>query len=155
MYNIGFQNSFWGRELKVTRPSNGFRFDSTYFIGLQSLSTFKMIPQKYSVKSVKLRLTRVNNEIRAYHQDEDLNWIEKKPTPHTVEMGNGVKVPINGFNETEYRPKSFGLDNNVQVGIISNPGMKVSNPLIKFRDAGSKFSYLTISKIDSFDECLL
>lgn len=68
-------------------------------------------------------------------------------------MGNGTKIPINGFNTDSFRPKSFGLKDKVQVGIISNPGMNTSKPLSKFRDAAAKNSYFNIYKIDSFEDC--
>lgn len=153
MYNIGFQNSFWGREIKVTRPKNKFRFNPTYLMGLQSLSTLNMIPVEYTSEPMKLRLARYNNELRAYYKDKHGNWIEEKPTSAMETMGNGVKVPIEGFNSDYFRPVSFGLKDDVQVGIICNPGMKTSNPLIRFRDAAVKFTYFKISNIYNFEDC--
>jgi len=126
MYNIGFQNQFWGREFKITRPTKGFRLEPTYFMGLHSLSTLFMIPSENSTQKVKLRLARVNGEIRAYHLDCKNKWIEERPIKNMEIMGNGIKYPINGIDETNFRPKNFGLADSVQVGIITNPGMKTS-----------------------------
>lgn len=154
MYNIGFQNSFWGREIKVTRPNSSFRFDLTYLMGFQSLSTLHMIPAEYRGKKAKLRLGRINNEIRAYFINKNGEWEEEKPTANMESMGNGLNETVCGFNSEEFRPRSFGLNNRVQVGIISNPGMNTKNPLFRFRDSGANFTYLKISPIKSFDECL-
>ncbi len=153
MYNIGYQNSFWGREIKVTRSKNKFRFDLTYLMGLKSLSTLHMIPTEYTGKPIRLRLAKINNELRAYFINKGGNWEEEKPTNNMETMGNGLKTHIEGFDDKTFRPKSFGLSDCVQVGIISNPGMNTAKPLIKFRDSAARFTYLNITSIETFDDC--
>lgn len=153
MYNGGYQNSFWGRELKVTRKSNGFKLDPMYMMGYKSLSTLYMIPASQQTLSVKLRLARIDGEIRAYYSDASGKWQEEKPIEEMEVMGNGAKYPVEDFNKSVFRPKNFGLEDSVQVGIITNPGMKTSNPLMRFRDAGFSFHYFNISKVQSFSEC--
>ncbi len=113
-----------------------------------------MIPTEYTGKSVKIRLARLNSEFRAYYQDENGLWKEEKPAKDMETMGNGIKYPVKGFNNAHFRPESFGLKDSVQVGIITNPGMKASNPFVKFRDSGARFTCFKISEIDSFEECL-
>lgn len=152
MYNIGYQNSFFGREIKATREANGFRLDPTYFMGYKSLSTLYLIPTE-GVTSTKIRIARVNNEIRCFHFCDE-QWLEEVPTNQMEVMGNGVKYPVENFNDKKFRPNQLNLPDNVQVGIIANPGMNVKKPFLKYRDAYMLFSYVLIEKINGFEECI-
>ncbi|MEC9490954.1 MAG: hypothetical protein UMU04_08375 [Halanaerobiales bacterium] len=152
MYNIGYQNSFYGREIKVTRPSNGLRFDPMYFIGYRSLSTLYLIPSK-ETGFARIRMARVGNQVRCYYCTAD-SWQEEKPVSEMEAMGNGLKYPVDQFNEQEFRPTNLLLPDKVQVGIISNPGMDTKRPWKKYRDSEMLFSDYAYKKINSFDECL-
>lgn len=152
MYNIGYQNSFYGREIKATRPSQGFRLDPTYLMGYKSLSTLYLMPAA-DEKAVKLRMARINEEFRCYYHSNG-QWHEEIPTKDMAVMGNGTQYPVENFNEETFRPNQLNFGDNVQVGIIANPGMNTKNPFVKFRDAYMSFSYVMIEKIDKFEECL-
>lgn len=151
MYNTGYQNSFFGREIKVTRMSNGFRFDPMYFMGYKSLSTLYLIPSK-NTKTTRLRMAKIGREVRCYYYS-DKQWIEERPTSDMEVMGNGIKYPIDQFNEHLFRPNNLDLPEEVEVGIVINPGMNTKNPFIKFRDAYGLFSYFKSTSIKSFNEC--
>ncbi len=151
MYNIGFQNTFYGREIKVTRPSKGFRMDMTYLMGLRSLSTLYLIPGEHT--PVRLRLARIGDEIRAFHFFEGA-WKEEVPTSGMEVMGNGIKYPVEQFNSTSFRPCGLNLPQRIQAGIITNPGMDIRNPFRRYRDSMAEFSYYISRGISSFNECL-
>lgn len=152
MYNIGYQNSFYGREMKVTRPSNGFRFDPMYFIGYRSLSTLYLIPA-LETGFVRLRMARISDEIRFYYF-ADNKWQEEKPTKGIEVMGNGIKYQVDQFNKQEFRPTNLSLPAKLQVGLITNPGMNTRKPWQKYRDSEMLFAYYSYKEIRSFTECL-
>ncbi len=153
MYNIGFQNSFWGREIKVTRKRPPFRFDPYVLMGLKSLSTLYLVPDEYRPGPYRLRLARVNGEVRAYYMDYEGKWRRETPSENMEVMGNGTNIPVEGFSSDEFSPVNFGLEDKVQAGIIANPGMNMKNPFVKFRDSGYRFLYFSAREIESFDEC--
>lgn len=152
MYNLGFQNSFFGREIKVTRDSNGLRWDPTYFLGYKSLSTLFLLRAK-GQRTAKLRIARVKDEVRCYYYDQG-HWIEETPTEDMELMGNGAQYPVANFNHSVFRPNAMALPDSLQVGIVANPGMDLKKPFIKFRDAYMIYSYIQIDAINSFEDCL-
>lgn len=151
MYNIGFQNSFFGREIKATRHTNGSPTGNpSYNDGLRSLSTLYLLPAK-QVTVTKLRIARVGNEIRCYYKANG-KWHEEKPIKGLEKFGNGLKFPVSQFNDKQFRPNKLDLPFTVQVGLIANPGMKGTDPTIIFRDGYALFSYYKRSEINSFKE---
>lgn len=152
MYNIGFQNRFYGRELKVTRPMNIPKEDNPmYDFGMHSLSTLYLLSEE-STKAMKLRVARIGDEVRSYYYSND-QWNEQKPQQGMEVFGNGINQPVSEFGNGHFRPNKMNLPDTVQAGIIVNPGIDGIN-LAPKRDSYALFSYLNIAPIASFEEAL-
>jgi len=152
MYNIGFQNRFFGRELKVTRPMNISKEENpSYDAGLHSLSTLYLLPEE-SVEPMKLRVARIGNELRSFFF-KDGKWHEQKPSQGMEVYGNGIGAPVSEFGNGHFRPNKMGLPKTVQAGIMVNPGIDVSNLSAK-RDSYALFSYVDITVISNFSDAL-
>ncbi|MEL6675828.1 MAG: hypothetical protein AAFR61_26710 [Bacteroidota bacterium] len=155
MYNVGFQNSFYGNEMKVTRPLGNVAPEENllYNFGFHSLSTLMLIPQE-NEGFIKLRMARIGNEIRCYFYN-GANWEEQKPSADMEVLGNGAPFPISQFNESTFRPNELALPNSLQVGIVANPGMHPTDfDNIIIRDGFAVFSYYKSQPINSFEEAL-
>lgn len=152
MYNIGYQNSFWGREIKVTRPARSIRIDMYRLMGLKSWSTLYLLPSQYVPEVHRLRLARVNGVFRAYFMNASGQWQREAPVSGMEVLGNGVHSSVEGFDKKEFSPRNFGLPDRVQAGIISNPGMNVRNPFVRFRDAYYRFHHFDVRGIENFSE---
>lgn len=153
MYNIGYQAAFWGHEVKATRPVGAHRHTNPiYNDGYRSLSTLHSIPHGNTGRN-KLRLARIGDEIRFYYQ-ENGKWKERDSTPQAQVFGNGTQVPVAGIVGNKFRPSGLGFPDEVQVGLIVNPGIDGNNLNIEKRDSYAAFSYLSIRPIKRFDEAL-
>ena len=152
MFNIGFQNRFYGRELKVTRPMNIPKEEnSLYDLGMHSLSTLYLLPEE-NTEPMKLRVARIGDELRSYYFSES-QWHEQKPQQGMEVFGNGISEPVSEFGNGHFRPNGMNLPETVQAGIMVNAGIDGASFTPK-RDGYALFSYVEIAPISSFDEAL-
>lgn len=113
MYNVGVQNTFYGNEIKVTRPLSGHQKENTmYYLGMHSLSTLFLIPQE-NKERLKMRMAKVGNEVRCYFKEGE-QWREQKPDGKMEILGNGIKVPVHQFDETQFRPNKLEFEDCLQ-----------------------------------------
>ncbi len=153
MFNIGFQNRFYGRELKVTRPMNIPKEENPFYdVGFHSLSTLYLLPEE-NTDPIKLRVARIGGELRGYYYS-DGKWHEQKPQQGMEVLGNGIQAEVSEFGNGHFRPNGMNLPDTVQAGIIVNPGMDAADITNVKRDGYARFSYVEIAPIASFDEAL-
>ncbi|MEM8764230.1 MAG: hypothetical protein AAGD88_10490 [Bacteroidota bacterium] len=153
MYNVGVQKSFYGNEIKVTRPLGAHKKENTmYYLGMHSLSTLFLIPQAHT-KRLKLRVAKIGDELRCYFNTGE-NWVEQKPDSKMELLGNGKKVPVSQFDESQFRPNELNLTGCLQVGLVVNPGYDVKNLRNIKRDGYALFSYYKRKAISDFSEAL-
>lgn len=149
MFNIGFQNQFYGRELKVTRPMNiPKEKNPLYDFGMHSLSTLYLLPEE-NTKPMKLRVARIGGELRSYYFSGG-QWNEQKPQQGMEVFGNGISEQVSEFGNGHFRPNEMNLPETVQAGIMVNPGISIPD-LGPKRDSYALFSYVEIAPISSFD----
>jgi len=152
MFNIGFQNRFYGRELKVTRPMDIPKEDNPlYDLGMHSLSTLYLLPEE-STEPMKLRVARIGDELRSYYFS-DGKWHEQKPQQGMEVFGNGINEVVSEFGNGHFRPNGMNLPDTVQAGIIVNAGIDGASFAPK-RDGYALFSYVETAPISDFDDAL-
>lgn len=152
MFNIGFQNRFYGRELKVTRPMNIPKEENPmYDFGMHSLSTLYLLPEE-DTGPMKLRVARINDELRAYYFT-DGQWHEQALQQGMEVFGNGINEPVSEFGNGHFRPNGMNLPETVQAGILVNAGIDGTS-LAPKRDGYALFSYVEIGPISNFEDAL-
>jgi hypothetical protein len=139
MFNFGFQNGFFGREAKTTRPSPGS----------SSLSTLFLTPATATTSDVRLRVCRVGSDFRFLHlMPGETAWTEDNWGSGTTVIGNGSGEATPGT--TQGNPIRFtrsDLPNSLQVGLM------VANWEPPF-EARAEFDYLRITPVTNAQECV-
>jgi hypothetical protein len=144
-YDFGFQDSYFGTEVKTTQNSNGFSIDT--LLGNSSLSTWFLNPVKGSGNEAKMRICRVGSELRFFvYPLGAATWQEEINSASTKREGSSELVP--GLKENSpLRLQRVDLPETVQVGIISNN--------INLDATGeSRYDYLRFTRINNFDSCI-
>jgi regulation of enolase protein 1 (concanavalin A-like superfamily) len=143
VYNLGYQDGFFGTELKTTTPSTGFNLSS--LIGTSSNSVWYSNKVQDSSNQASLRTCRIGNEIRSYSRFDDKDaWLEQQYTSTTLKAGSGVAVQGAEINKPLRLIRS-DFANTLQVGLMTNDGSGQSE---------SAFDYFNVSRIQSFDVCI-
>ena len=147
MYNIGFQDTFYGTEAKSTVPEIGV-FHPHRLAGFRSASTLWLTPVPDGVVEARLRMCRVGGEIRMYRQlPGETGWQEETRTAATQAQGNGLSRPTPGVGDTgPIRFRRDDMPDTVQVGLITNPGFPPN-------DGEGQFADLRLRRISGFEAC--
>ncbi len=150
MYNIGFQDKFFGTEAKTTRDFDG-KFHFHNMGGFRSLSTLYLTKRDASSPEAYLRMCRVGPEIRMYfRRGADGSWTEEAQDATTQVQGNGASNPTPGV--TANGPVRFlrpDLPPLVQVGLIANRGGSSDAKA----DGESRFDFVKFKRVSTFDDC--
>ncbi|MGR3617701.1 MAG: hypothetical protein ACU0BB_16910 [Paracoccaceae bacterium] len=148
MFNIGFQNRFYGRELKVTRPMDVPKEENPlYDVGFHSLSTLYLLPEE-NTEPMKLRVARIGDELRTYYFTAGKGHEQALQQGMEV-FGNGINKPVSEFGNGQFRPNGMNLPETVQAGIMVNAGIDEASFAPK-RDGYALFSYIEIAPISNF-----
>jgi hypothetical protein len=144
VYNVGYQDGFFGTELKNTKPQSS-DFNLEKLAGLSSQSNWYSNRLEGDSNTYNLRTCKVGPELRFYIQDPVSNkWIEElwKDTtviagaPSNPETSKGKPIRLN-------RPD---LSNTLQVGVMTND---TSDGLT----AEGRFEYVNYTNITDFNKC--
>jgi hypothetical protein len=142
VYNLGYQDGFFGTELKTTTPSTGFNLSS--ISGIRSNSVWYSNKVQDTSNTAFLRTCRIGNEIRSYIRLEGkTTWDEQQYTETTVKAGSEVAVAGAQINKP-LRLIRNDFASTLQVGLMANDGSAQSE---------SAFDYFNLSRIQSFDAC--
>jgi hypothetical protein len=145
MYNIGFQQTFFGFETKTTRPFDGV-FHIHNLAGYNSLSTLYLTPLDGDGVTRDLRLCRVGSELRFFSRTgPGSDWTEQQVTDRTARMGNGEREPTPGVQDGRLRLERGDLPPQLQVGLILNAGSE--------RNARGVYDYFRVQPVSSFEAC--
>jgi hypothetical protein len=145
VYDFGFQDSYFGTEIKTTRNSSGFSIDT--LLGNSSLSTWFLNPVEGSSNAAEMRICRVGAELRFFIRPAGTaTWHEEMNGANTKREGSSELVP--GLKDNQpLRLRRVDLPETVQVGVISNN--------IDLDATGeSRYDYLRFTRISNFDGCI-
>lgn len=151
MYNIGFQDRFFGTEAKTTRDADG-RWHLHRFAGFRSLSTLFLTERPGVTPEAWLRMCRIGPEIRMFwRRAADGPWIEESRDATTQVQGNGASDPTPGVTDGGHiRMIRPDLPDTVQAGIIVNRGGSSDRQA----DGEGRFDYVRYSRVADFADCL-
>jgi hypothetical protein len=145
VYDFGFQDSYFGTEIKTTRDSNGLSIDT--LLGNSSLSTWFLNPVQGLGNEAKMRICRVGSELRFFIRPTKVaTWQEEINGANTKREGASELVP--GLKENSpLRLQRMDLPKTLQVGVMSNNiGLEAN--------AESRYNYLRFTRINAFDRCI-
>jgi hypothetical protein len=147
VFNIGYQDGYFGTEIKTTRDSTG-GFSLEAFTGNTSLSTWFSNKLEGPSNEAHLRICRIGAELRFYLlQTGQTTWYEEELTTKTQRAGSEAPVPGLG-DSGPMRFQRADLPAMLQVGLISND----------INTAGtseSRFDYFRVQRISNFESCNL
>jgi hypothetical protein len=150
MYNIGYQDKFFGTEAKTTRDYDG-KFHFHNLGGFRSLSTLYLTERPGPSTEAQLRMCRIGAEFRMFwRRSADSAWAEESQDNTTQVQGNGASNPSPGVVANgPIRMIRPDLPTTVQAGIIANRGGSSD----KNADGESRFDYVRYRRIKTFDAC--
>jgi hypothetical protein len=139
MFNVGFQQGFFARETKTTRPMPGSSSLSTLFLSATPATT----------EDVRLRVCRLGSEFRFLHlMPGESAWSEDVYTMATTVNGNGAQQPTPGVSQgNPIRFVRADFPTSLQVGLL------VGNWDAPY-EARGEFDYLRIISVSSAQECI-
>jgi hypothetical protein len=143
VYNAGFQDGYFGTELKTTRDAAaGFSFEALVS-GNSSLSTWFSNKIEGSSNEAQLRICRVGPEFRFYIRPTGENaWREETRTSSTVRAGSDAAVP--GLLQTgPIRLQRTDLPGMLQVGVMANTSDTTEG----------RYDHLRFTRIAGFENC--
>jgi hypothetical protein len=145
VYDFGFQDLYFGTEVKTTRNSSGLSIDT--LLGNSSLSTWFLNPVEGSSNAAEMRICRVGAELRFFIRPMGTaTWREETYGANTKRDGSSELVP--GLKDNQpLRLQRVDLPETVQVGVMSNN--------INLDATGeSRYDYLRFARISNFDGCM-
>jgi hypothetical protein len=143
VYNIGFQDGYFGTELKTTRDSaGGFELEAI-FSGNNSSSTWFSNKLEGSSNEAQLRICRIGSEFRFLIKPTgETTWREETKMTSTVRAGSTADVP--GLLETgSIRLQRTDLPSMLQVGVMANTSDTTEG----------RYDHLRFKRINNFESC--
>jgi regulation of enolase protein 1 (concanavalin A-like superfamily) len=143
VYNAGFQDGYFGTELKTTRDSAGGFALEAMVTGNNSLSTWFSNKIEGSSNEAQLRICRVGPELRFFIRPTgESAWREETRTASTVRAGSDADVP--GLLETgPNRLQRTDLPAMLQVGVMANTSDTTEG----------RYDHLRFTRIANFENC--
>jgi hypothetical protein len=143
-YNQGYQDQFYGTELKTTTPQNS-QFGLDNILGNSSQSNWFSNKIEGESNELKQRVCKVGKEFRFYTFDIKNNkWVEEMWNDQTVTVGENKNPEVTKGNPIRITRQD--LSDTLQVGLMSNDG---SNGGLSI----SKFNYINYTKLSDFQKC--
>jgi regulation of enolase protein 1 (concanavalin A-like superfamily) len=143
VYNIGFQDGYFGTELKTTRDGTGGFELEALFSGNNSNSTWFSNKLENSSNQAQLRICRVGSEFRFLIKPTgQTTWLEETKNASTVRAGSNAEVP-GLLEDAAIRLQRTDLPTVLQVGVMANTSDTTEG----------RYDYLRFQRINNFEMC--